>query len=525
MRELSPVRGLFIVVVVYVATLIPPIDGYIAINIVLGLALALITVAAETRLRAAALTDLLGGVIGFFVALTIAKTISTALFWADTTNPLVQFMHGLIIVVLPYLGLVVGTRKGEWLEPAKLASLFREARPQKRYKILDTSVIIDGRIADIVETGFLDGTLVVPQFVLKELQYVADSSDALKRNRGRRGLDILHRIRKMAGVEVVISDVDFPNVKEVDLKLIELARTMMGRIVTNDFNLNKVAQLRGVDVLNINELANSLKTRGPAGRGHERLRDQGRQGIQPGCGLPGRRHHGGRGQCAQSDRQEPRHRRHERAPDDRGAHDLRTPRGAGDGACRSGPCVGRGRPAFRSAGRRRTDPPSKARRTSVRPPPFHWWRTVGFLIPAVTLYTVVLGTLSFFSSLADRSGEFAHRCAQWWARAILATTGVRVERRGADPAEHESCIFVVNHSSIYDIPILFTAIPRQLRIIAKATLGYVPFVGWHLRRSGHLLVDRRNPGAGDLQEDAADGRSGHVVNRLSRRGHGHATAA
>ena len=135
---------------------------------------------------------------------------------------------------------------------------------------------------------------------------------------------------------------------------------------------------------------------------------------------------------------------------------------------------------------------------------------MGFLIPAVTLYTVVLGTLSFFSSLADRSGEFAHRCAQWWARAILATTGVRVERRGADPAEHESCIFVVNHSSIYDIPILFTAIPRQLRIIAKATLGYVPFVGWHLRRSGHLLVDRRNPGAAifkKMQRMAAQGTS------------------
>ena len=130
---------------------------------------------------------------------------------------------------------------------------------RSRYRILDTSVIIDGRVADIVETGFLDGTLVVPQFVLKELQFVADSSDPLKRNRGRRGLDILHRIQKMAGIEVIISDLDFPNIKEVDLKLIELARTMMGRIVTNDFNLNKVAQLRGVEVLNINELANGLK--------------------------------------------------------------------------------------------------------------------------------------------------------------------------------------------------------------------------------------------------------------------------
>ena len=114
-------------------------------------------------------------------------------------------------------------------------------------------------MADICETGFLDGTLVIPQFVLKELQLVADSADSLKRNRGRRGLDILQKIQKMAGLEVMISDLDFPEVREVDLKLIELARALQGKIVTNDFNLNKVAQLRGVSVLNINELANSLK--------------------------------------------------------------------------------------------------------------------------------------------------------------------------------------------------------------------------------------------------------------------------
>ena len=139
------------------------------------------------------------------------------------------------------------------------STLFRAAGPQRRYKILDTSVIIDGRIADICETGFLDGTLLIPQFVLKELQLVADSADSLKRNRGRRGLDILQKIQKMSGIEVMISDLDYPEVREVDLKLIELARTLQGKIVTNDFNLNKVAQLRGVEVLNINELANSLK--------------------------------------------------------------------------------------------------------------------------------------------------------------------------------------------------------------------------------------------------------------------------
>ena len=176
-----------------------------------------------------------------------------------TASERVAFLDGFLLLLLPYLGLVIGGRKGEWLEPARLMSLFRASGPQRRYKILDTSVIIDGRIADLCDTGFMDGTLVIPQFVLKELQLVADSADSMKRNRGRRGLDILQKIQKMSGVEVTISDADYPEVREVDLKLIELARTLQGKIVTNDFNLNKVAQLRGVDVLNINELANALK--------------------------------------------------------------------------------------------------------------------------------------------------------------------------------------------------------------------------------------------------------------------------
>ncbi|MCC7008747.1 MAG: TRAM domain-containing protein [Acidobacteria bacterium] len=251
-------RGVFAASVVYAALLIRPVEPAWG-SVILGIGLASAIIVAEMRLRDAAVTSLLGGLIGFAVGLMIARAIGSALFWTNTENAKVQFMHGLTILVLPYLGAVLGARRGEWLEPAKFLSLFRDARPQKRYKILDTSVIIDGRVADIVETGFLDGTLVVPQFVLNELQYVADSPDSLKRNRGRRGLDILHRIQKISGVEVVISDIDFPQIKEVDLKLIELARTMLGRIVTNDFNLNKVAQLRGVEVLNINELSNSLK--------------------------------------------------------------------------------------------------------------------------------------------------------------------------------------------------------------------------------------------------------------------------
>jgi uncharacterized protein YacL len=146
------------------------------------------------------------------------------------------------------------------LNLAALGGIFGgEKSSKKTFKILDTSVIIDGRIADIAETGFLDGVLVIPQFVLRELQLVADSADSMKRNRGRRGLDILQRIQKMAHLNVQIVEEDFPHVREVDMKLIELAKIYDCKIITNDFNLNKVAQLHGVEVLNINELANSLK--------------------------------------------------------------------------------------------------------------------------------------------------------------------------------------------------------------------------------------------------------------------------
>ncbi|HEX5070316.1 MAG TPA: PIN domain-containing protein [Vicinamibacterales bacterium] len=252
-------RSVFVGTVVYTSWAISPIAEHPIASASLGVVIALTVVAVEARLRETAVTSLLGGLLGFGVGLWLANTIVGALSWSNTSNTQVQFLHGLIVVVLPFLGMMLGARRGEWLEPARFVSLFKDARPQKRYKILDTSVIIDGRVAEVVETGFLDGTLVVPQFVLKELQAVADSSDQLKRNRGRRGLDILQRIQKMAGVEVVISDMDFPQVREVDLKLIELARSLIGQIVTNDFNLNKVAQLRGVAVLNINELSNVLK--------------------------------------------------------------------------------------------------------------------------------------------------------------------------------------------------------------------------------------------------------------------------
>ena len=252
-------RGLFAGAVVFMSAVLRPVSADPLINAAFGAVVAALVIALEARARDFSVTHLLGALMGGFIGLMLARTIGAGLFLFGADRGGAAFIYFLLTAALTYLGLTLGARKAEWLEPARLVALFRDAQPLRRYRILDTSVIIDGRIADICETGFLDGTLVIPQFVLKELQLVADSSDSMKRNRGRRGLDILQKIQKMSGVDVMISDIDFPEVREVDLKLIELGRSLQGKIVTNDFNLNKVAQLRGVAVLNINELANSLK--------------------------------------------------------------------------------------------------------------------------------------------------------------------------------------------------------------------------------------------------------------------------
>jgi uncharacterized protein YacL len=253
-------RALIVVGIAYAAALFQPLPFGLAANLAFAALLVGLVVVLEIQLHHAAPTRVAGALIGAAVGLAIAHAIDAGLFWnASRENDRVEFFHTFLLVALPYLGLVLGARNGQWLEPQRLVSLFRSPGPEQRYKILDTSVIIDGRIADICETGFIDGTLVVPQFVLKELQSVADSSDTLKRNRGRRGLDILQKIQKMSGVVVTISDADFPEIREVDLKLIELCRKLQGKVVTNDFNLNKIAQLRGIDVLNVNDLANSLR--------------------------------------------------------------------------------------------------------------------------------------------------------------------------------------------------------------------------------------------------------------------------
>jgi len=228
-----------------------------AVGMVIGLGIVLF----EVRVREVSLKRLIGAAIGSILGITGAFLIAMVLGWAlRGDHPVLPFLQVLVLLWMTYIGLVIGANKGDMLNLAALGGIFGGEKTGKQaFKILDTSVIIDGRIADIAETGFLDGILVTPQFVLRELQLVADSADSMKRNRGRRGLDILQRIQKMAHLNVQILEDDFPHVRDVDMKLIELAKVYDCKIVTNDFNLNKVAQLHGVEVLNINELANALK--------------------------------------------------------------------------------------------------------------------------------------------------------------------------------------------------------------------------------------------------------------------------
>ena len=226
----------------------------------LGVAIGLSVIVFEIRLRAVSLKRLIGAVIGSILGIIGAYLFSQVIRNSIEPGHTQSFLQLFIMLLMAYVGLIVGASKGDLLNLSALGGIFGgEKQSKKTFKILDTSVIIDGRIADIAETGFLDGILEIPQFVLRELQLVADSADSLKRNRGRRGLDILQRVQKIATVHVQIVEDDFPAVREVDMKLIELAKLYEGKIVTNDFNLNKVAQLQGVEVLNINELANSLK--------------------------------------------------------------------------------------------------------------------------------------------------------------------------------------------------------------------------------------------------------------------------
>ena len=235
----------------------------------------------EIQMSKTPIHDVIAGAVGLFLGLIIANLLG----YAFSKIPIVgEYIPVIFSIVLGYLGIQITIRKRRELTglfdfiPKFMREMSRNheagqpaeavvpvvadavtAGSDKHYKLLDTSVIIDGRIADICETGFIEGTLLIPVFVLEELQHIADSADALKRTRGRRGLDILQKIRQETHMKVEVTEVDFEDIPEVDSKLVQLGQQVGGKIITNDFNLNKVAQLRGVEVLNINALSNAVK--------------------------------------------------------------------------------------------------------------------------------------------------------------------------------------------------------------------------------------------------------------------------
>ena len=251
---------LFIVVLITAAGYFLPFFGLERIpSAAIALALAVVIMYLETRIRKTQFKVIWGSTVGTFAGVLLGWALGAVFHTITDDHPTALFIRIFFLIIMPYIGFLVGTRKSEWLDPAYLLRFFMEKSAGRSYKLLDTSVIIDGRIKDLCDTAFIEGTLVVPQFVLKELQLVADSADGLKRQRGRRGLDILDHLQKSSQVSVMITEMDFPDIRDVDSKLIELAKRMDAKIVTNDLNLNKVARLQGISVMNINELANALK--------------------------------------------------------------------------------------------------------------------------------------------------------------------------------------------------------------------------------------------------------------------------
>src|SRR5882724_5158371 len=245
------IRVIFTVILLAAGYVLHPVPGHRLFSTAVAGLIAVAIIFFEMRIRRSSLKTLIGA---YLIGSLISNQESMAV--APETK---TFLTLSLTFFMAYVGLMVGAAKGDHLELSALGGIFSDKTARRDLKILDTSVIIDGRIADVAETGFLTGTLILPQFILRELQQVADSPDSSKRQRGRRGLDMLNRLQNNSSLDIQIVETDFPSVREVDLKLIELGKQLDAVIVTNDFNLNKVSQLRGVNVLNINELANALK--------------------------------------------------------------------------------------------------------------------------------------------------------------------------------------------------------------------------------------------------------------------------
>jgi uncharacterized protein YacL len=258
--DLILIRALFVTLLGGVCYFLHPfgISGWTGAATGVGAACAVIVF--ELRVRALSLKRLIGAVVGSVLGIFGAALFCMVLRGALPSGSTLATLQIFVLLLMTYVGLLVGANKGDLLNTAALGTVFAGDRPtRKSSKVLDTSVIIDGRIADIAEAGFIDGMMVVPEFVLRELQMVADSTDSSRRQRGRRGLDMLQRMQSNNNLQVQIVSDDFPAIREVDLKLLELAKKLDAKVVTNDFNLNKVAHLHHVEVLNINDLANALK--------------------------------------------------------------------------------------------------------------------------------------------------------------------------------------------------------------------------------------------------------------------------
>lgn len=251
--------SIFIGLIAAASAILQPFTGKPLFSALAGSGVALLATFFALRLRRANPLALITGSLG---ALTGAGFGLLAVYVVRGTaimqGPESQFFHLAPPLLGAYIGVMVGVAKSAFLKVGFLAAP-NEHPALTRGKVLDSSVLIDGRIADIAEAGFAEGQLIVPRFVLHELQLVADSADSARRNRGRRGLDVVQRLQKMPGIQLEVSAQDFPAVREVDLKLIEFARLTGAKLVTNDFNLNKLAQVQGLTVLNINELANAVK--------------------------------------------------------------------------------------------------------------------------------------------------------------------------------------------------------------------------------------------------------------------------
>ena len=258
-------QSIFLVISILLGLAVGYLSGegqvvYLAGGAVFGALVSGVMVALETSLQRLPARMTLGGGIGLGLGVFLSGVLifsSSQIFSPSSVIP--QFATLATLLIFPYLGLIVGLRYGreDGLD-VKIMGV-NDAGRAPIPKLLDTSVIIDGRIADLCETGFIEGGFIIPQFILQELQHISDSADGLKRARGRRGLDILNHIQKNVEIDVRIVEDDFPNIKEVDAKLVELGKKLGAKILTNDLNLNKVAELQGVRVLNINELTNALK--------------------------------------------------------------------------------------------------------------------------------------------------------------------------------------------------------------------------------------------------------------------------